>query len=1116
MFIAKYLDQKQGEARAVNQKEKLRSRLDQWLKTRPTAEEVAGRGILGRAERFRVARDVVDHFLRTRLAALEEEKARVPAGNFAYSSRIAELLGGRGADVGCSAGDEADESVAADIPVTAETLQESILLVQEHRQGSQEKLEAADVAWQRAADECLHAACSSDLSALARRTDEALQKLQEHRSSVGDSLSKVFKELHQFQGLVARLNCLQRVGSAMEKTELVRAGVSSGAAAEELPLEELEGVLSVLQEGLPQRSRAVVLQRVCSLLGPVRSSLQKALHVALASSGRWPIDQSAPNGAVDARARANALRYCADLQRMQGVADGLLRGGFLELGTALPGTLEEDVADVLWSGIALAAPLGIRFRYHFSRPESELCRMDKPEWAFKYLVDSASDHLDEIDKWTAAESNAGSLSEKRLQALKTADLSTSLVIALANEACLFVRARMPALVGPEARPTFLHTMGTLVRFHTDICAVGGAGAGAAAFLDFDANRPLASDDQGGEGEELGLGLASSGGATARAASPEMLKRGSTGGGSFMDGLAHLRPPDDGRDPAMAEGSFVGGDARSSLRHFSVTDEPAGAGSCPNAPAAAGGNEGLGLDLAFEEFSVEKVAETDGGTTAKVLLRVHGDLSKLQPATAAAGAAATPAAAAKEERTGGGPAARKAPAPASRTAAIGKGLGAAFEQLAEGMEADSTAEAVGFLDLWAEADAEEIHAQLSKRLAGSDGPAWKRKPVAPGPLDTSAQLSAPSLAGPADGPAAAELSTLLADLFDKARGRAECLSTDAGRRAYCVKVLEPGLQLAVSEVRGRWNAMEKPLEEVREVAFMVETMQEICNFLDRFSLAVHISNAADDANSLRVSMLDRVACLMEEEVRTSARRLHCEAGLFSCTVAAAMVDLSTKLRPSNLNALLQRALGKLGSFLFNHLTRNPPFDDEEEAALFVSNCSDDLGGILAQIVIPPETLTPLRPLWDACVLLGLPSDEAEELFGVLRRIVKCSPFGGRPRPDAPSDDVLFRRRDEALAPLGVQVLSVLEALAVLRKRAELASQPHDDEHAFAGVQALQLGAGALQQFGAQAARAAVSQASKAPVKSAAATLQKGAGTLQKGAGRLLSGLAPLSITAKDLM
>lgn len=52
-----------------------------------------------------------------------------------------------------------------------------------------------------------------------------------------------------------------------------------------------------------------------------------------------------------------------------------------------------DIVDVLtstakelWPCAALAAPLLARFRHHFCRPDSELCRMDKPEWAFRSLA----------------------------------------------------------------------------------------------------------------------------------------------------------------------------------------------------------------------------------------------------------------------------------------------------------------------------------------------------------------------------------------------------------------------------------------------------------------------------------------------------------------------------------------------------------------------------------------------------------------------------------------------------------------------------------------------------------------------------------------------------------
>eukprot|EP00439_Symbiodinium_sp_Y106_P043448 s2391_g5.t1 len=63
MFIAKYLDQKQGEARVVDQQQVIRERLEVFLKQRPAAAELVERGVLGRDQRVAVARSVVEELL---------------------------------------------------------------------------------------------------------------------------------------------------------------------------------------------------------------------------------------------------------------------------------------------------------------------------------------------------------------------------------------------------------------------------------------------------------------------------------------------------------------------------------------------------------------------------------------------------------------------------------------------------------------------------------------------------------------------------------------------------------------------------------------------------------------------------------------------------------------------------------------------------------------------------------------------------------------------------------------------------------------------------------------------------------------------------------------------
>lgn len=69
MFFVKYLDQKQGEAKVVDQQQLLRQRLQQLLELRPSLEDLQCRGILGRRERYVEAKMVVEEMLKKRIRA---------------------------------------------------------------------------------------------------------------------------------------------------------------------------------------------------------------------------------------------------------------------------------------------------------------------------------------------------------------------------------------------------------------------------------------------------------------------------------------------------------------------------------------------------------------------------------------------------------------------------------------------------------------------------------------------------------------------------------------------------------------------------------------------------------------------------------------------------------------------------------------------------------------------------------------------------------------------------------------------------------------------------------------------------------------------------------------
>ena len=69
MFLVKYLDQKQGEAKVVDQQQVLRQRLQQLLELRCSVEDLQSRGILGRRERYEEAKMVVEEMLKKRIGA---------------------------------------------------------------------------------------------------------------------------------------------------------------------------------------------------------------------------------------------------------------------------------------------------------------------------------------------------------------------------------------------------------------------------------------------------------------------------------------------------------------------------------------------------------------------------------------------------------------------------------------------------------------------------------------------------------------------------------------------------------------------------------------------------------------------------------------------------------------------------------------------------------------------------------------------------------------------------------------------------------------------------------------------------------------------------------------
>ncbi|CAE8726745.1 unnamed protein product [Polarella glacialis] len=549
---------------------------------------------------------------------------------------------------------------------------------------------------------------------------------------------------------------------------------------------------------------------------------------------------------------------------------------------------EGEAEEAPWASQALASPLIARFRHHFCRPEGDLCRMDKPEWAFRYLIELASDHTAELDRWAkeSSESGARSAEDATLQAR---ELSEGLAVALAAEACLFVRTRLPLLASDlEARPTLLHMMHHFVSFHGDIVSAGGPAAGAAAFADFEANRSFEVDVQGAEAQASASQRASG-------------SRGGLVGVRLIKGLSQLA-------------------AR--------TEEPASPSHSPEAVAVS----------------------------------------------------------------------------------------------------------LGFLDAWASADADFVTAKLSAAL-GPAGNSWRPRPL---------RHIGARPGGGSGGPEAAELANLLADLFLRAGERGSCLAGETSCKAYCSCVLEPGLRQVLSAIKAKWNALGDALEEAKESALLVETLQEICIFLDGFPLATHMSAAVDEAGEMRLAVLEKLAGSLEELTKASLRSLRSESSVFSFRMGKQLQLLARWLRPENFRAVGRSGAAKLGSFLFGQLRRQAPFANEVEAELFAANCRDDLGGLLATL-LDPSDLSPLQPVWESCVLLMLPGDVAAQTLTALQHVARISPsLTIRDATEPPSNDVLERKQAEALAFAGVSVLPAADVMTVLKKRADMVAAGFEEQ------------------------------------------------------------------------
>jgi len=634
----------------------------------------------------------------------------------------------------------------------------------------------------------------------------------------------------------------------------------------------------------------------------------------------------------------------------------------------------------------------------------------------QYLLKTATDYGELVSNWvsTALAQEEVTFSHIQKTTLKRIDFRIGLATAMACEAKLVLRARIPLLAEPDERSNLLHTLQHIVRFHGEISAIGGPPAAIVAFEDFDNNRPLREP----EPVVVAKNMINEAPAAKNAS-------------NLMGGLAHLQQERRGVDGVEMD---MGSSPQATVNRSDKSSGLSLGGLMADLThLRKGDQEPVEERPAQEERSVQ-------GQIGKVGANFMRGLSRLKGAPTDVNAPA-------DFDTGG---------VVDTVRSGADGLVRGLTTLADTVIGEANeAEPEGFLDVWVGADSEFISEKLRIALQAVGGGAWRRRPIIKHVVD--------GVEGAREEPEAFELATLIPDLFDKSRLRAECFSSTA-RGKYSERVLGAGLRQAVDALRDRWLALGDPLKNAREAASIVETLTELCRYFDRFSLGVHFINIVDETSTLQLEILERLADLLASAVRQILRQLTIDTNIFSYTLAPTLIVLSKRLRTSNFLIVSRRTVKSISDVLLRHLLWHSPFTGRDHIEAFTSNCRDDLCGVFTSVLDVGE-LSCCESLWDGCTLLALPEQEAKRVLVELKRVAKCSPTQDlrgtqdKGEPDSQVEDVfeplvggevLNQRRARVFAEAGVKELPVPDAISVLRKRPELAGSLSDLEDSTFGV------------------------------------------------------------------
>jgi len=387
--------------------------LQEWLPLRPAREELVERGILDRGETFKKAHDELEVFFLGKLHLLKQQDDEAPYGTTTYSAPILELL-------------QSTSDLKELIRQRGEC-EEQVKAKKQRVEGEREKVQSF-------VSESL-----PQLLEMGTSTGKLVEQLVLDEKDLKDLIAKVEPPMDRAREKIRRKQCLQATYDMLEKTDMLRLEVFRAKLPWDL-IEELPPLCRKLPAG---SLRDTSFQRVRFLISPLRDQLTPKLLQSLENV--WPIQNG--NKQVlekpDEPEYQQVMKYIDELLRLQKVHD----------------VVEETLGE-RWIFEILSKKIIEQYRFHFCRKDSSTCRVDKPEWAFKYIWQTLEDHTQALTTWAAASDFAH---------VKDIDYGHGLAHCLAAEVRDSLRDRWPSLIPPKASDCglFLHTLYYLLELGKD-------------------------------------------------------------------------------------------------------------------------------------------------------------------------------------------------------------------------------------------------------------------------------------------------------------------------------------------------------------------------------------------------------------------------------------------------------------------------------------------------------------------------------------------------------------------------------------------------------------------------------------------------------------------------